>query len=235
MSTDELESASRHVVSLCDRSGNAVRPWARNGYVAWCVDLEADPRVELVGDGAIVYHRADVREWEPPAVEFVAGFAFPPCTDLAYSGARWFDAKGWEQFGEALTIAGRCRDLLEEHVDGAWCIENPASRLQDFFGEPSYRFDPYEFDAYTDHDERYTKETWLWASEEFRMPRTDGVPRSEADDRIHRMPPGEDRAEKRSETPMGFSEAVYLAHHSEEHARRESVSHQAALTGGVLN
>lgn len=219
-----------HLLSLCDKTGNAVRPWAATGYIGWCVDLNAEPRVECVGRGAIVYHQADVREWEPPAVEFDAGFAWTPCTDLAYSGARWFDEKGWERYGEALALAGRCRDLLESNVDGPWFIENPASRLQDFFGEPDYRFDPYEFDAYTGQDERYTKETWLWTNDEFRMPKADGVPRSQADDRIHTMPPGAERSDKRSETPTGFSRAVFLAHHyTEEYARPGEAQEQAEL------
>ena len=225
----DSEGGVKHVLSLCDKSGNAVRPWARNGFVAWCVDIDATPRVETVGEGAIVYIRADVREWEPPAVEFVQGFAWPPCTDLSYSGARWFDEKGWEQYAEALTIAGRCRDVLDEHVTGPWMLENPASRLQDFFGNPQYTFDPFEFDGYTDRDEKYTKETWLWTSEDFRMPKADGVSRSEADDRIHKMPPGEDRADKRSETPMGFANAVYLSHTEEGYTRTDAGTRQVTF------
>lgn len=215
-----MGDSTGYVLSLCDRTGNAVRPWARNGYIAWCVDLNADQRVERVGDGEIVYRQADVREWSPPGLSFDAGFAWTPCTDLAYSGARWFEEKGWERYGEALTLAGRCRDLLEATVDGPWLIENPTSRLQDFFGGPDHTFDPYEYDGYTDRDERYTKETWLWVNDQFRMPIRDGVARDEADDRIHKMPPGDDRSEKRSETPKGFARAVYLAHHNpEEYAR----------------
>lgn len=227
--TDESTAEAPHVLSLCDKSGNAVRPWARNGYVAWCVDIRAEPRVETVGGGAIVYVKADVREWEPPAVEFVQGFAWPPCTDLSYSGARWFDAKGWERFGEALTIAGRCRDILETHVSGPWMIENPASRLQDFFGEPQYKWDPFEYDGYAERDEKYTKETWLWTSEDWRMPKKDGVARSDADDRIHKMAPGDDRAEKRSETPLGFARAVFLAHTDDAYARPEALTEQKRL------
>lgn len=230
MPSEQENAGTPHVLSLCDKSGNAVRPWARNGYIAWCVDLDAEPRVETVGRGAIVYHQADVREWEPPAVEFQAGFAWPPCTDLAYSGARWFDSKGWERFGDALALAGRCRDLLEEHVDGPWLIENPASRLQDFFGEPSHTFHPYEYNGYTGRNERYTKETWLWTSDEFRMPERDGVPRSQADDRVHTMAPGEERSDKRAETPTGFARAVYLAHAQPgEYARPGEAREQAKL------
>lgn len=203
-------AGAQHILSLCDRSGNAVRPWARKGAIGWCVDLEVDPHVEVVGKGAIVYCRADVHEWQPPVEEFAFGFAWPSCTDLAYSGARWFDEKGWERYGEALALAGRCRDLLESHAD-EWLIENPASRLKDFFGDADEKFDPFQFDDLTARDERYTKETWLWVSDGFRMPAPQGCDREEADDRIHKMAPGEQRAEKRSETPVGFSRAVFLA------------------------
>ena len=37
---------------------------------------------------------AHVHRWTPPMREFDFAFAFPPCTDLAVSGARWFAAKG---------------------------------------------------------------------------------------------------------------------------------------------
>lgn len=55
------------VVSLCDRSGNMVEPWAAGGgYECYAVDLRADERTRSVGDGVIHHVQADVREWEPP-------------------------------------------------------------------------------------------------------------------------------------------------------------------------
>lgn len=222
--------ATPRVLSLCDRTGNMVRPWAEAGYHALAVDVAHDgTHLEDVGAGAITYVEADVRDYEPPEAEYAAAFAFPPCTDLAYSGAKHFDEKGWEAFGDALALAGRCRDIVDG-LDCPWMVENPKSRLQHAWGDPDWRFDPYEYDGYTDADEAYTKRTWLWTSSTFRMPLPDGVKESAADDRIHTMSPGEDRQERRSATPTGFARAVYLAHQEPaEYAHPRSATTQQNL------
>lgn len=219
-----------HVLSLCDRTGNMVRPWARAGYIALAVDTAHDGiSVEPVGDGAIVYIEADVREYELPNVEFAAAFGFPPCTDLAVSGARWFRQKGLRTLADAIDLVGAAQETLQE-TDAPWMLENPASTLSTHWRDPDYRFDPYEYTTYTDRDECYSKETWLWTGNAFRMPVTDGVDESEADDRIHKMPPSEDRSAKRAETPMGFARAVYLAHTDpEEYARDGTGQEQTTI------
>lgn len=63
------------------------------------------------------------------------------------------------------------------------------------------------------------------------MPKPDSdVDRDDADDRIHTMSPGEERSEKRSETPTGFARAVYLAHEADGYARAGTGVEQADLT-----
>jgi hypothetical protein len=102
-----------HVLSLCDRTGNMVRPWARAGYIALAVDVQHDGvTVETVGDGAIVYIGADVRDYEAPTVNYAAGFGFPPCTDLAVSGARWFEDKGLRTLADAIDLVGATQETL---------------------------------------------------------------------------------------------------------------------------
>lgn len=230
MSGDKLtEESPQLVLSLCDRSGNMVRPWARAGYRCIAVDLKNDGTIEQAGDGRIEYISADVREYEPPAGDYRIGFAFPPCTDLAVSGARWFKEKGLMALAEAIEQVAACQETLDE-LDAPWMLENPKSTLSTHWRSPDYRFDPYEYDGYTDADEAYTKDTWLWTADGFRMPAPDGVERDAADDRIHKMPPGDDRAEKRSETPTGFAEAVYHVHERGADAIAESTSTQADLS-----
>ena len=199
------------VVSLCDQSGNMVRPWARAGYECYAVDLQNDGSKETVGDGTIHYARADVRKWKPPNRPVRIGFAFPPCTDLAVSGARWMREKGLSALAEAIEKVAACQEILDG-LDCPWMLENPVSTLSTYWREPDYRFNPFEYDGYTERDEAYTKETCLWTGGGFRMPKPDGVDESDADDRIHKMPPSEDRSDRRSETPAGFAEAVYLVH-----------------------
>jgi hypothetical protein len=207
-----------------------VRPWAEAGYICYAVDVQHDGiSVKTVGDGAIVFVESDVREFQLPAVDFAAGFGFPPCTDLAVSGARWFEDKGLRTLAEALDLVGATKETLAQ-LDAPWMLENPVSVLSTHWREPDYRFDPFEYTGYTAADEAYSKETWLWTGDGFRMPVTDGVDADQADDRIHKMPPSDERADKRAATPMGFARAVFLPHHHEDYARADSGTEQADLS-----
>lgn len=201
------------IVSLCDRTGNALRPWAEQGYRCIAVDTAHDGQhTEAVGEGSIRYVDADVRGWEPPAdAQVVFGMAWPPCTDLAVSGARWLREKGLSALAEAIELVAACVDLLES-FGAPWMLENPVSTLSTHWREPDHTFDPGEYAGYTDRDESYHKKTCLWTGAGFRMPAPEPAkPVEEWDERIHRMAPGEERSAKRAATPMGFARAVQLA------------------------
>lgn len=201
------------VVSLCDRSGNMVLPWAEEGYECYAVDVERDSeRVDSVGEGCIHYVESDVRDWTVPEDDVEIGFAFPPCTDLAVSGARWFREKGLKRLADAIYLVAECQEMLVD-TGAPYMIENPVSTLSTYWRDPDYMFHPCEYDGFAERDERYTKKTCLWTGHGFQMPDVDGVDPSNGDDRIHKMPPGEERSRKRSETPMGFARAVFEANH----------------------
>src|SRR5690242_17181826 len=97
------------VLSLCDRTGNMVRPWARAGYECWCVDLQHNSEYE---DGMIRFIGADVRRFLPPKNTAIV-FAFPPCTNLAVSGARWFREKRLYGLADGMEIVARCAAICE--------------------------------------------------------------------------------------------------------------------------
>lgn len=193
------------VLSLFDYSGNMVRPWAEAGYECICVDLEHidDEHTEEVGDGGIQYVGADISEYLPPRREYEIVFAFPPCTNLAVSGARWFKDKGLEGLAEGIELVECARDICE-WADAPYLIENPVSTLSTYWREPNYTFDPHEYDNFTSDDNAYSKKTCLWTSDDFVMPETDGV--EEYDDRIHKEM---SESRERSQTPQGFANAVY--------------------------
>jgi hypothetical protein len=185
-----------------------VRPWAQNGHRCICVDIENEEETVGVGDGSIEYVQADIREYLPPREEYEMVFGFPPCTNLAVSGARWFKDKGLDGLSEGIELVEQSRRIAE--WSGAeWMIENPVSTLSTYWRQPDYTFHPYEYDGYTENDDAYSKKTCLWTSSGFEMPTADAV--EEYDDRIHKMAPGEERSEKRSVTPQGFANAVYFA------------------------
>ena len=189
------------VLSLCDRTGNMVRPWLDAGYECWIVDLQHEPGDHR--DGALVRVGADVREWLPPLRGYAIAFAFPPCTHLAVSGARWFRRKGLRALSEAIDIFGACVRICE-WAGAPWMVENPVSVISSHFRKPDHTFDP------CDYGDPWTKKTCLWTGGGFVMPpKRRGPPLLGS--RMHRMGPSPDRGQRRSETPAGFAEAVFGA------------------------
>lgn len=202
------------VVSLCDLTGHFVQPWIDAGYRAILVDPQhgrnsAGSRVTKLAmtvEEALPYLGEVARRGD---IAFVA--AFPPCTDMAVSGARWFEAKRQADpmfQAKAVAVAEQCRTF--GRLTGApWFVENPVSVLMRVFGKASYIFDPHEFTALEPAD-NYTKRTCLWTGGGFVMPGAQkDLALGEPDDRIHKAPPGPERENFRSATPMGFSRAVF--------------------------
>ena len=123
--------------------------------------------------------------------------AFPPCTHLAVSGARYFAAKradGRQQ--AAIDFFMRFANVDCPRV----AIENPIGIMSTHWRKPDQIIHPWQFG----HGE--TKKTCLWLKGLPPLQPTDIVDgRSE---RIWRMPPGEDRAKLRSKTYSGIAHAM---------------------------
>lgn len=195
------------VLSLCDRTGIMVKPWADAGYECLCVDMQ-HKGVSKVDN--ITFVGADVRDWLPPLSEYRIVFAFPPCTHLATSGARWFKDKGLSKLAEAIDIVDRCR-LICEWTGAPYAIENPVGTLSTYWRKPDYTFNPYDFTAFELGD-NYTKKTCLWTGGGFVMPPVNMAPDlDKPDNRIHLAPPTANRGDIRSMTPKGFAQAVFLS------------------------
>lgn len=198
------------VISLCDRTGNMVQPWLDAGYQAITVDLQSPPDRPHPRRSHLVSDVRRVTMFDFAGDHIAAIFAFPPCTNLAVSGARWFQSKGMGALIEALEIVEACRKLCEG--SGApYMIENPVSTLSTYWRKPDHIFHPWQYTAHEPAD-NYTKKTCLWTGNGFVMP----PPHVEAglgapDDRIHKAPPSEERGNIRSATPMGFARAVFEA------------------------
>ncbi len=191
------------VVSLCDLTGNMVRPWAEAGYLCICCDLQHSIRADHV-EGNITFAWADVRSLSHDAVRDAAiVFASPPCTNLAVSGARDFQKKGIRGLIDALEVVEACR-LLCEFSGARWMLENPVSRLSSCWRKPDHIFHPWEY------GDGYTKKTCLWTGGGFVMPEKRPVPIT-SPSYIHKMPPSAERSNLRSATPMGFARAVFQA------------------------
>ena len=206
---------SAAAIFLCDLTGNMARPWAEAGIKCYCVDTQHSIRRDRV-EGNIHFVWGDVRSWRPPeGLRIVFGAAFTPCTDVAGSGARDFQKKGGYLLRDAVEMFEAARQALA--FSGApYMLENSVGLLSSIphIGKPNHYFDPSDYTALCP-DDNYTKKTCIWSGNGFVMPEpqrdmTLGAP----DDRIHKAPPGDDRANFRSATPMGFSRATFAANHT---------------------
>ena len=124
--------------------------------------------------------------------------AFPPCTHLCVSGAKWFEEKradGRQQQGIDFFMA--FTDL--PHIPRV-AIENPVGIMSSLWRKPDQVIQPWMFG----HGE--VKATCLWLKNLPRLWPTYHVPGR--DDRLHRLPPSPERAKLRSKTFEGVSRAM---------------------------
>jgi hypothetical protein len=196
------------VVSLFDHTGIMVAPWAAAGFLCYCVDLQ-HPSGET-REGNIIRVGADIREWLPPFVPVQMLFAFPPCTHVAVSGARWFQDKGLGGLIQSLQLFDAAVRLAE-WVKAPYLIENPVGTVSTYWRKPDYIFDPCDFGGYLrPPGDAYTKKTCLWTGNGFVMPKAKRVMPVEGS-KMHRLTPSRNRAAARSVTPKGFAQAVFEA------------------------
>lgn len=123
--------------------------------------------------------------------------AFPPCTHLCVSGARWFKEKqadGRQQ--DAIDFFMRFVHLSCPHI----AIENPIGIMSSKWRKPDQIIQPWQFG----HGE--TKATCLWLKGLPLLKPTEIVEGRKA--RIHKMAPSPERSTLRSKTPSGIAEAM---------------------------
>ena len=121
--------------------------------------------------------------------------AFPPCTHLAVSGARWFAEKQQEQ-AEALDFV---RKLLEAPIPRI-ALENPIGVISTRIRKPDQIIQPWQFG----HGE--TKATCLWLKGLPPLKPTKIV--DGRTPRVHHASPGPDRWKERSRTLPGIAAAM---------------------------
>jgi hypothetical protein len=204
------------VLVACEESQAVTTELRRVGVEAYSCDLVecsgGHPEWHMQGDALAVLNAG----WD-------AVIAFPPCTHLAVSGARWFAEKraaGLQQEAAAFFMAFATADCPRV------AIENPIGVMSTLYRKPDQVIQPYQFG----HAE--TKATCLWLrglprlrptlnvyEEMMRLPIAERA-------RIHYMPPTDDRAALRSKTYTGIARAMaeqwgrYLLHIHEVEATR---------------
>lgn len=122
--------------------------------------------------------------------------AFPPCTDLAVSGARYFSIKRAD---------GRQQASIEFFMQFTklkckWAIENPVGVMSTHYRKPDQIIHPWQYG----HGE--TKQTCLWLNGLPKLTPSNIVEGREK--RIWKMAPSKDRAKMRSKTFPGIAKAM---------------------------
>ena len=175
------------VLVACEESGEVRRAFRALGHKAYSCDLLP------ARDGSFHHYQADVmavidKEWD-------LMIAFPPCTHLCVSGARWFKDKAHEQ-AEALRFVQTLMDAPIPRI----AIENPIGVISTRIRKPDQIIQPWQFG----HGE--TKATCLWLKNLPKLVPTNIVEGREA--RVHKMAPGPNRARDRSATYSGIAAAM---------------------------
>jgi len=174
------------VLVACEFSGIVREAFKKRGHDAWSCDLLP---TEIPGQ----HIQGDVREYLDTRWDMM--IAFPPCTHLAVSGARWFKNKHWEQ-ESAISFF---MDLVEAPIMKI-CIENPIGIMSTIHHKPNQIIQPWMFG----HGE--TKATCLWLKNLPQLKPTNIVAGRVA--RVHREPPSPDRWKNRSRTYQGIADAM---------------------------
>lgn len=177
------------VAVICEFSGVVRDAFTRHGHSAASFDLLA---TESQGE----HYIGDVTEYPQEFwKQFDLAICHPPCTHLAVSGARWFKDKLDEQ-GKALEFVRYLMDLPIQKI----AIENPISIISSHIRKPEQIIQPWQFG----HGE--TKATCLWLKNLPPLRPTNIV--DGRVNRVHRLPPGENRWKERSRTFPGIAEAM---------------------------
>ncbi len=229
------------IYSLFDGSGLAVIDWAKAGYSCFCFNADdadhgAYSSVRVQHENITYINTWIDLDWAEnlnlqglPAPDML--LAFPPCTDMSVSGARYFSKKKEKDpFFQikAVRTAKIAAYLAEFFFDCPYMIENPVSVLSSKWRKPDYIFHPYEMGGYLPEDDvhpyypeyiksrdAYPKKTCLWVGNGFIMPERKSVPVEDGfSDQYHKLG-GKSQKTKtiRSLTPRSFAKAVFEANH----------------------
>ena len=179
------------VLVACEESGAVRDAFIARGHDAMSCDL-APTR----SPGP--HYQGDVREVMHACWDLMIFHA--PCTDICVSGSRHFAAKRMD--GRQAAGVSFFMELWrhgERYID-KMAAEQPIGIMSSLFRRPDQIIQPWYFG----HGE--TKATCLWLKNLPALVPTNIVEGREA--RIHRMPPGPNRARERSATYAGIANAM---------------------------
>ena len=177
-----------NVLVACEFSGTVRDAFIAAGHNAMSCDL-------LPTERPGPHHTGDVLDIMDNGFDLM--IAHPPCTHLAVSGARHFEAKradGRQQAAVDFFMMLASADIPRI------AIENPVCIISTLWRKPDQIIQPWQFG----HGE--TKATCLWLKGLPKLVPTDVVDGRKA--RVHRLPPSRERWKLRSTTYQGIAAAM---------------------------
>ena len=186
------------ILVACEESQAVTIELRKLGHEAYSCDIQDQsggfPEWHIMGDVVPLLDQ----EWDMI-------IAFPPCTDLAVSGAAWFAEKRKDGRQQAsidffmLFANAKCEKIA---------IENPVGIMSTQWRKPDQIVQPYHFG----HMEQ--KKTCFWLKGLPKLQHTENVfdammelPKKDRE-RLHYLLPGPERAKLRSKTFPGIAKAI---------------------------
>jgi len=218
----------KRVIFLFETTGYAAKCFKERGWYTTIIDIK-NVGTAATNENADVTLSWDILEKEQDIIELGKGaaliFGFPPCTDLAVSGARHFAAKKKRNplFQEEAVNLARSVERIGNACNADWGLENPVSVLATMWRPPNFYFHPFQFGGYLPEDDvhpdypqyikprdAYPKNTGIWHSPNFRVPKRKHVPRNMGYSAQHNKLGGKSEKTKRirSASPRGFFTAL---------------------------
>ena len=178
------------VLIACEESQAVCIAFRRLGFEAYSCDIQ-----ECSGGQPEWHIKGDVLPLLKMDWDLI--IAHPPCTDLAVSGARWFEEKrkdGRQQ--KSIDFFLEFVNLSCNHV----AIENPIGIMSTYYRKPDQIIQPWQYG----HGE--VKSTCLWLKNLPQLKPTNIVEGREQ--KIWKMAPSLERAKLRSKTYPGIAQAM---------------------------
>lgn len=184
------------ILVACEESQVVTQAFRKKGHEAYSCDIIPTsgtyPEWHYHGDAL---EALKMQDWDMV-------IAFPPCTDLAVSGARYFAEKradGRQQ---------KSIDFFMEFtkLECKWAIENPVGIMSTHYRKPDQIIQPWQFG----HDA--SKKTCLWLNDLPKLEPTDIIIKdlyaNQTPSGQNNLGPSKDRAKLRSKTYQGIADAM---------------------------
>lgn len=185
------------ILIACEESGVVRRAFRRRDHDAISCDLMPS------ADSSEHHMQCDVRDLLGMKWDMI--IAFPPCTHLCVSGARWWKTKPKEE----LRAAEDFFMLFANHPCPRIAIENPIGRMSSLYRKPDQIIQPWQF------GDDASKATCLWLKGLPALSDTNRLPGGSKTRRANqtasgqnKLGPSPERARLRSQTYPGIAYAM---------------------------